>query len=58
MNVVYKVTSENPITNDDYLRLFKEKEVRDIFIRYLEGKKINTVMLRGQAPSEEAEFRR
>lgn len=56
--LIYKVISDKPVTNEEYVLLFKESEIREIFVRYLSDKKIASVMERGQAPTEEAEFRR
>jgi hypothetical protein len=56
--IKYKIISESPITNEEWIKLFKEKELRDIIVRFLSEKKLTTIVQRGQAPSEQAEFRK
>jgi hypothetical protein len=55
---VYQIVTEFPVTNEEYIALFKAKDIRDIFIRYLSEKKLNAILERGQAKSEESEYRR
>lgn len=55
---VYEIVTEFPVTNDEYIKLFKAKDIRDIFIRYLSEKKLNAILERWQAKTEESEYRR
>lgn len=43
---VYEIVTEFPVTNDEYIKLFKAKDIRDIFIRYLSEKKLNAILER------------
>ena len=51
--ISYKIVTENPVTNEDWIKLFKAKEQRDILVKYLSEKKLSAIVQRGQAPSEE-----
>ena len=54
--VEYRVVSDDPLSKEDWIRLFQSKD-RAIFEKYLSEKKLALILARGQAPSEEGEMR-